>query len=221
MAARQARGTNMADSQLVERTLEVDDIWLSDPGFWAMPESEREGAFATLRERRPVSFHEEAGFPGLPKGRGYWALTLFDDVRRVSRDPSTFCSGQGTSVPDFPPFLRDFFGSMINMDDPRHAQMRRIVSAAFTPSRVRALDAFVDVKAREVVDRLCAQRGECDFVEHVAAPFPLEIICEMMGVAPQHWANVLTLTNIVLAGGDPELAPSMNEVVHPGIAWVT
>lgn len=207
----------MLKSALVERTLEVDDIALSEPDFWAMPESEREGAFAVLREQRPVSFQEEVEFPGLPKGKGYWALTRFDDVRMVSRDAATYISGQGTAVPDFPPFLREFFGSMINMDDPRHTQLRRVVSAAFTPTRVRALDAYVDIKAREVVDRLCALGGECDFVEHVAAPFPLEIICEMMGVEKAHWPKVLGLTNVILSGGDPEIAPSMDAILRAAV----
>ena len=55
--------------------LGVDDIELSDPLFWALPEEEREGAFATLRQERPISFHEERDYGLFPQGPGYWALT--------------------------------------------------------------------------------------------------------------------------------------------------
>ncbi len=198
----------------VEQALELEDIELGDPEFWALPAAEREGAFLTLREHAPVSFHAEYEFPGLPLGPGFWAVTLHEDVRTVSRDAATYISGKGTNIPDFPPFLLTFFGSMINMDDPRHQAMRKIVSQAFTPRRVEALNAAVDRKARELVDRLAQRGGECDFVECVAAPLPLEIICEMLGIAREHWSHVLRATNIVLSGGDPELATGMDVILR-------
>src|SRR5690606_26183279 len=100
--------------------LAVDDIHLSDPLFWQRPLEEREGAFATLRRERPVSFHEEPEVVVLPRGPGYWAITRHADILHVSRHPELFCSGRGSNIGDMPqPFL-EFFGSMINMDDPRH-----------------------------------------------------------------------------------------------------
>jgi cytochrome P450 len=111
-----------------DRSLGMDEIELSDPLFWARPWAEREGAFATLREQHPISFHEELGFPGIPKGRGYYALTRHADILEASRDAKTFCSGEGSNIGDLPEPFREFFGSMINMDDPRHARLRRIVS---------------------------------------------------------------------------------------------
>ena len=70
----------------VDRSIELDDVNLSDPEFWTWPRDEREGAFAVLRDERPVAFFEEMDFPGLPKGPGYWALSRYEDVRRVNRD---------------------------------------------------------------------------------------------------------------------------------------
>ncbi|MET0148318.1 MAG: cytochrome P450, partial [Acidimicrobiales bacterium] len=99
--------------------LGVDEIDLSDPLFWALPEEQREGAFAILRQERPISFHEERDYGLFPQGPGYWALTRHRDVLDASRQPDLFCSGKGSNIGDMPePFL-DFFGSMINMDDPR------------------------------------------------------------------------------------------------------
>ena len=108
--------------------LSVDQIDLSDPEFWVRPLEEREGAFQTLRRQRPISFHAEREFGPLPKGPGYWALVRHADILEVSRTPEVFCSGNGSNIGDLPPAFNEFFGSMINMDDPRHGRLRRIVS---------------------------------------------------------------------------------------------
>ena len=102
----------MAPTFVPRSGLSVDDIDLSDIEFWALPEEEREGAFATLRRERPISFHEERDFGVLPQGPGYWALSRHRDVLDASRQPELFCSGKGSNIGDMPePFL-DFFGSM-------------------------------------------------------------------------------------------------------------
>jgi cytochrome P450 len=206
----------MLQTAKVERSLSVDEIELGDLDFWELPEPERQGAFATLRKERPVSFHAELELAGFPKGPGFWAITRHEDVRTVSRDPHTYISGKGTQALDMPPFLADLFGSMINMDDPRHAKFRRIVAHAFTPKRTQRLESYVDEKARVVVDELL-DRGprELDFVMDVAAKLPLWIICEMMGIEQSYWPRVLDLTTKVLSGGDPEYA----QHAHQFLTW--
>jgi methyl-branched lipid omega-hydroxylase len=192
--------------------LGVDDIELSDPLFWARPEEEREGAFATLRQERPISFHEEQDYGLFPQGPGYWALTRHRDVLDASRQPDLFCSGKGSNIGDMPePFL-DFFGSMINMDDPRHARLRRIVSRGFTPRHLADLQDSVELRAKEIVDRLL-DKGRCDFVTDVAAALPLAIICDMMGIPESQYEYVFDRTNIILGAGDPEYVADINEVV--------
>src|SRR6185312_8348409 len=101
---------------------------LSDmASFWSLPIADRAAGFAALREQEPVAFYEEPQFSILPTGPGYWVLTRLDDVVEASRTPSIFTSGSGaTSVTDMPPEFNEFFGSMINMDDPGHARLRRI-----------------------------------------------------------------------------------------------
>ena len=122
------------------------DIDLSDMEFWAAPLEQREAAFAALRRDRPMGFFEEPELmvDWAPQGRGYYALTRHADILEASRQPDKFCSGQGaTSIADMPPPFLDFFGSMINMDDPRHARLRRIVSAGFTPRMLQKLEEQV------------------------------------------------------------------------------
>lgn len=188
-----------------KRTLALDEIDLSAP-FWGLPLEEREGAFATLRDEDPVRFFPEIvpeHIP-LPPGPGYWSLTRHAHILEASRTPETFCSGRGaTAIPDLPAELTEFFGGMINMDDPRHGRQRRIISRGFTPRALGRLDAAVEHRARAIVDRVI-EKGECDFVGEIAAPLPLEIICDMMGIPASQNHFIFERTNLILGLGDPE-----------------
>jgi len=194
----------------------VEQVDLSDIEFWTKPAREREGAFAILRRDRPISFHDEFEPPPevpLPRGPGYWALTRQADVVTASRNSELFCSGRGTNIPDLPQELSEFFGSMINMDDPRHGRLRRIVSRGFTPRALGALETDVTRRAGEIVDRVI-EKGECDFVSELAAPLPLGIICDMMGIPDSQMHFVFEKTNVILGLGDPEyVAPGQNPLV--------
>src|SRR5262245_53033123 len=94
-----------------DTALRVDDIKLGDVAFWSRPEEDREGAFALLRCHRPVSWHEEFEYPGLPRGPGFWSVTRWEDVWTVSRNPDLFISGQGSNIGDLPVEMLEFFGS--------------------------------------------------------------------------------------------------------------
>jgi len=194
----------------------IDDIDLSDASFWERSLEDREAAFALLRATRPITHFEDPDFQDspvpLPPGNGYYALTKHRDVTTASRHPELYRSGQGAvSLIDLPPEMVEYFSGMISTDNPRHTRLRRIVSNAFNPRRVQAIEESIDRVAREVVD-VVAPDGECDFATEVAAPFPLRIICEMMGVPPSDDAEVLRCSNMILSGGDPEYIP---EGVHP------
>ena len=196
----------------VVTSLTLDDIDLSDPEFWARSEEEREAAFALLRAARPISFHEELVFDDAERGPGYWALTRYDDVWHASRRPDVFQSGRGVNIPDLPVEISEFFGSMIAMDDPRHAKLRGIVNRGFTPKMVGRVADAVRVKARAIVDAVAPQ-GECDFVRDIAGALPLEIICDMMGIPPSDYRRIFELTNYILGVGDPEYATTLEQLM--------
>jgi methyl-branched lipid omega-hydroxylase len=189
--------------------LTVDDIDLSDIEFWARPWEEREGAFQTLRRQRPIAHFDDPEIAEaltylVSKGNGFYALTKHADVAEASRHPEIFQSGKGaTSMIDLPEEMNEFFGSMINMDNPRHARLRRIVSAAFNPRMIRSIEERIDYVANTVIDRVAAQGG-CDFTVEVAARLPLEIICNMMGIGPTDYDTVFNASNIILSNGDSE-----------------
>ncbi|MDA0564981.1 cytochrome P450 [Streptomonospora sp. S1-112] len=182
---------------------DVSDIDLSDDGFWARPLSERHDAFARLRAHPPRFFAERPMGP-VPTGPGYYALVTHADVAEASREPRVFASEPSAiSIPDLPEGFAEYFGSMINLDDPRHARLRRIVSRGFTPRMLAKLEDDVTRHARRIVDRL-VETGPCDFVGEVAARLPLVVICEMMGIPESHHDMVLENSSTVLAGQDPD-----------------
>src|SRR3984957_915403 len=190
------------------------DFDLSDWDFWGLPPAEREAAFARLRALDHPAFFAEPDTPIGDRGPGYYALVRHADITEASRNPAVFCSSQGaTSIPDLPAEFNEFFGSMINMDDPRHARLRRIVSRSFTPKVIKKFEDDVDVAAGQVVTDLL-ETGPCDFVEHVAARLPLKIICDMMGIDDSHYDMVLRNTNIILSGGDTDfISEDLEEAV--------
>jgi len=182
----------------------IAGIDLSDTAFWGLPLADRAAAFALLRAQQRPQFFAEPEAPFSEKGPGYHALVRYADVVEASRHPEVFCSGKGaTNIVDLPAEFNEYFGSMINMDDPRHARLRRIVSHAFSPRMVARFEDDVRRAAAEIVDDLLVT-GPCDFVQHVAARLPLKIICGMMGIPDDKYEMVLTNTNIILSGADPE-----------------
>jgi cytochrome P450 len=182
----------------------VAGIDLSAIEFWGLPLSERADAFARLRARPTPPFYAEPDQVFAPSGPGYYALVRHADVAEASRHPEVFCSRRGaTSITDLPTEFNEYFGSMINMDDPRHTRLRRIVSRAFTPKMIAGFEADVRRAATTVVDDLLAT-GPCDFVSRVAARLPLKIICDMMGIPDDHYDMVFANSNLILSGFDPE-----------------
>jgi len=192
----------------------VAGIDLSDNTFWGLPLADRAAAFAQLRAQGQPQFFVEPETPFSEIGPGYYALVRHADIIEASRHPDAFCSGKGaTSIPDLPVEFNEYFGSMINMDAPRHARLRRIVSKAFSPRMIAKFEDDVRSAAAKVVDDLLAT-GPCDFVSHVAARLPLKIICDMMGIPDDQYEMVLANTNIILSGADPEfMSEDLNEAV--------
>jgi methyl-branched lipid omega-hydroxylase len=199
------------------------DIDLSSFEFWVAPEEYREGAFRTLRTQEPVKWFDA---PVIPEGaepiafpvdlKGYWSLTAYDDIWHSSRNPQLFCSSRGgVNIQDMPIEIAEFFGSMIAMDDPKHARLRGIVQRGFTPKTIAQVESYVRTKATGIVDGLLERfpDGECDFVEEVAAPLPLQVICEMMGIPESDEKQVFNWTNIILGVGDPDVAPTFDDLL--------
>ena len=195
----------------------VDSINISDPEFWKGSRQHRESVFATLRREAPVKFFPEIPLANFPVGPGYWALTKHDDIWHVSRNPELFCSGKGSNIADLTVELNEFFGSMISMDDPKHVRLRTIVSKGFTPKEITRVEEYVKNKAKTIVDKVLEKYGnneEFDFVDNIAAPFPLQIICEMMGIPESDERQILEWTNVILGAGDPDFGGTIENLLN-------
>ncbi len=194
----------------------VDDIQLGDVEFWKQPIPEIDRAFAALREdtRRGggMCFHEEVtAMGGDAPGPGYWSAVTFEDVRAVNRDQRTFSSAGGVISGDpAPEYLA--VGSIIVMDNPKHHQVRSLVSKAFTPRTLAKAEDSIRERARRLIDAARATGGSCDFVEAFAAPLPLQVICDMLGIPEEDEQQVFGWTNVLLGIGDPELGGDIEEV---------
>jgi cytochrome P450 len=192
----------------------VDDIQLGTDNFWRAPLDERDRAFAALRERCPVSFHPELEtLPGAPLGAGFWSLTRYEDVKSVNRRAEIFSSAGGITLADVAPETLEFFGSMIVLDDPRHSKLRLLVQKGFTPRTVAAIEQSVRTRARSLMAQASAM-GTCDFVENFAAPLPLQVICDMLGVPSEDEKQIFEWTNIILGAGDPDFGGSFEALFN-------
>lgn len=177
--------------------------------------ADRHKAFAKLRELDSPPYFADPETPfTTAESTGYYVFVKHADVVEASRHPEIFSSARGaTSLVDLPPEFNEYFGSMINMDDPRHARLRRIVSRAFTPKMIKKFEEDVQLTAASIVDDLLAV-GACDFAAEVSTRLPLKIICQMMGIGDDRYDMVLRNTNTILAGGDPEfLSEDMDEAI--------
>jgi methyl-branched lipid omega-hydroxylase len=182
--------------------------------FWTRPAAAIDADLATVRALGPVFLPEptpDPGFP-LPRGPGAWILTRHDDILHASKNAPLFSSANGITAIDAPAEFREFFSSIIAMDDPRHARLRKLVSAGFTPRMLAKLQHHVEATAGQIVDRV-AERGTCDFVVDIAAALPLKIVCELMGVPESQYEFVFEQSNVILGAGDPEYVPEGTDIL--------
>ena len=155
--------------------------------------------FDALRRLSPVHWHDEPG------GSGFWAITKHADVKQISRDPVTFSSELGaTFIPDQSEELLMMLRlSILNMDDPQHARYRKIIARGFTPRMISKLIEDIDHRATACIDEVI-DRGECEFVNDIAAKVPIQTICAMLGLEPHLWPRMVELTNMMIGGFDDE-----------------
>ncbi len=151
------------------------------------------GHFAWMRAHAPVYWDE---------GGRVWGVATYHDVLRVSKDPATFCSQHG-SRPDSPAIP-----SMINMDDPEHRRRRALVNKGLTPRRVLDHEPKIRAICHDLITRAAA-RGRCDFVHDVAAPLPMIVIGDLLGVEPEDHDKLLRWSDDLIEGTSVSAPPEV------------
>ncbi len=164
---------------------------------------ERDVAFAVLRSRPSVTFHRPVELGLETSGPGFWAATTHADIVHVSRHPEQYCSGRGVGFSDIPAEYNEPFGSFLMTDAPRHTQLRRLVSRAFTPKQVAVIEAQIHVQARTIVGAAVA-KGTCDLVADLSMQLPLWTISEMLGVPLDRQVELREAANLMVTAQDPK-----------------
>jgi cytochrome P450 len=130
-----------------------------------------------------------------------WLVTRHEDVRAVSSDPARFRSGAGVLMDDPLRHGRPLPGSVLHMDPPEHGPWRALVARDLTPRAVAPLEARIRELARQVLDRV--EPGvEVDAVAALAAPFPVLVIAELLGVADGHLDDFRRWSDACIEGAD-------------------
>jgi cytochrome P450 family 142 subfamily A polypeptide 1 len=156
-----------------------DDIDLCSGAFWA---GDHHAALTWMRQEAPVFFDGHL-----------WGITRYADIKDVSRQPELF-SNAGGIRPDQGPLPM-----MIDMDDPDHLKRRKLVNKGFTPRRVRDSEPQVRKACTEIIDAVY-ERGRADLVNEVAAPLPMIMIGDALGVRPEDRAELLRWSDDMLKG---------------------
>ena len=145
--------------------------------------------FAVHRREAPVYWHEPTD--NTPDGEGFWSVASYAETLAVLKDPVTFSSVTGGGRPFGGTLLQDLAiaGQVLNMmDDPRHSQIRRLVSSGLTPRMIGLVEDDLRARACRLLDAVVP--GEpFDFLVDIAAELPMQMICILLGVpeSERHW----------------------------------
>jgi cytochrome P450 len=165
------------------------DIDPETPGLFTRPDYF--DVLARLRREAPVYGYAP----------GAWAISRYDDVRAISRDPERFCSGRGVLMNDPKRDGAELPGSILHLDPPEHGEWRKIASRWFTPRGVSALEDQVRAAATRVLDAVPAG-AEIDLVEAIAAPLPVFVIAELLGIGDAAQEDFRRWSDACIEGAD-------------------
>jgi cytochrome P450 len=155
-------------------------------------------AFTRLRHEDPVHWNPE------PDGRGFWAVTRYEDIRHVHRNVDVYSSEiGGTSLEDLDPEHIEARKSLIDMDPPRHDQLRGLINRRFTPRAVHVWEEQVRTVTRQVLDA-ALRKGEFDFVREISSEIPMQIFAAILGIPQDERREIIDIGDRLLGNQDPE-----------------
>ena len=187
---------------------ESDRLALSDPDTYR-DQDRVHALFAQLRREDPVAWCPEE------YGKGYWAITKYDDIHYVSKNPQLFSSDGargGITLEDPEDVARRVRAergeepatvgalahsrAMITMDPPEHSVQRRLVAPGFTPQKLDAMTPRIRARVSKILDDIDG-KTDIEFIQSVAAELPIQVLAELFDVPQEdrhklfHWSNIL------------------------------
>jgi cytochrome P450 len=184
-----------------------DPVSVAPLAFWSKDPRGRDEELSILRRERPLSWHPPAeGSMMEPEEQndGFWAVTSNALIKEVSTRPEDFCSGHGITLEEVPTEILETVSSFLAMDAPRHTALRKLVSTAFTPRRVKIIEDQIHERAVKIVDDLL-EKPEGDFVHQVSMRLPMQTIFDMMGVPEEFHADTVRGVEGMVAWADEDV----------------
>jgi pimeloyl-[acyl-carrier protein] synthase len=181
--------------------------------------------YARIRERDPVHWNERYQL---------WVVTRYDDVVWMIRHHELFSSAvvRNDPRPPYPPvdsgdaglvpFIRQFRGDqLVEHDRPEHLAMRKIVHGYFTPRAMESWRPFVRRAVAELLDEV-QDRGRMDVLTALAAPLPVRVITQMMGVPPEDREHLRELADklLYINRGEPDRLRPLTEGMRGMLEYV-
>jgi len=175
----------------------LDQVDLTDLDAFAR--NEGWAMFDTLRAEDPVHWNPEA-----TPNSGFWAVTRYDDIWTVDRDPETFTSTRYVNLEEVDDDLMDLRRSMLETDGPRHRALRKLIQREFSPGPLaRNYESFLRDLTNVTIDN-ALQNSEFDFVEKVSADFPINVLVRLLDVPVGDTGMLINWGNQMVANTDPD-----------------
>ncbi|WP_395692402.1 cytochrome P450 [Nocardioides sp.] len=176
----------------------LDEVDLADLDVFV--ENRAWGMFDTLRREDPVHWCEEHD-----GGSGFWAITRYDDIEKVDKDPETFTSMNFTNLEEPPPEHQERRRSILETDGPRHLALRKLLMRDFSVAQLRRYEDFLRGLASSTVDA-ALQQEEMDFVDAIAADYPIAVLARLLDTPEEMTPQLIAWGNEIVGFSDPEYA---------------
>lgn len=165
--------------------------------------------FKTIQKEYPVGIAEVPGYDP------HWIITKFEDVREITRRDDIFLNAQRSKtlaskvaermMREYSGGKPHIFQTLVHMDEPMHKDYRDVTASMFMPQEIAKLADTVSVTAKKWVDRLEEIGPECDFAKDIAFQYPLEVVCNLIGLPEEDHQKMLRLTQWMFTYADPDL----------------
>ena len=156
--------------------------------------------FADLRRESPIHWNEEE-----KPNSGFFSVTRYHDIVKVLRDSDTFTSERFTNLEEVDAEQEEARRSLLETDGTRHRTLRRLLQGQFTPQAVAKYETYLRGLTATTLDNAFA-KGEFDFVEEVAADFPIQVLAKLLDVPESDTGQLIEWGNRMIGFDDPEHA---------------
>jgi len=159
-------------------------------------------ALGAIRAHDPVHWHPWTG-----TREGFWLLSKHADVLAIGKDPTLFSSQLGhIALEEREPDALAARQSLIETDPPAHTRLRKLVSYAFTRSKVKEYEDYTRAIVQDLLDKAIAQ-GEFDWVTEISEPVPITVLISILGLPQEDGPMLIELTSDMAAATDPDYRP--------------